>query len=222
MGITFLRQIHTDHGKDGEENGDCHRTAVACLLGLQSPEELPHWWRKENGEDISVGREELRTTLAKIGYTLLNVHYGDYVQNLGYHILSGPSPRLEGVLHSIVGYAGVPFHDPHPNDTMLGGDQKDWIVEVLVPLLDSSDRPKLLPTDSLLAQLLEHRKQVMLDMKSIVNNHVELTVHEVATIVEEAYVGGHSEEWCNREFKRLVCGDSTVLGFHVKIKGDTV
>lgn len=52
---TKLRQIyrHTGDGID-DEVGDCFRTAIACLLGYQDPEMVPHFVK----ETITLGLDE--------------------------------------------------------------------------------------------------------------------------------------------------------------------
>lgn len=131
--ITQLKQIYLDHGKPDAEHGDCDRTAVACLLGLSSPEEVPHWFSRDMGDEQCW--EERRNWLAKNhGLVSIDVTNGDWAKGLGYHLMYGPSPRLEGVLHMIVGYAGIPFHDPHPDGGNLAGDPSEWIIQLLVPM----------------------------------------------------------------------------------------
>lgn len=130
--ITRLKQIHLDHGKEGAENGDCHRTAIACLLGYSSVELVPHWWRKTNSDEE--GAAEMREWLESIGLRSQSFYNGDWSSRLDYHLLSGPSPRLKDTLHCVVGYGGKPIHDPHPDNSMLIGDPDEWLVDLIIPI----------------------------------------------------------------------------------------
>ncbi|WP_298751960.1 hypothetical protein [uncultured Arcobacter sp.] len=127
--ITKYKQL-IPHGKS-DENGDCFRTAVACLMNIP-PEEVPHFCSKENTDWSG----EFMSWLQSKGYTTVNLEWGEWVEDClkgTYHLLLGISPRFEGLFHEIVGYEGYPFHDPHPDNSMITDDTSKWQIKLIIP-----------------------------------------------------------------------------------------
>lgn len=110
-------------------NGDCFRCCVASVLNLDY-ESVPHFmerpaddwfakfasWLLEHYRLVPlavVPNDDLRQTI--IGCAC---------------ILSGPSPRFPGELHSVIGCGLKVDFDPHPDRTGLPGGVTDCIVFV--------------------------------------------------------------------------------------------
>lgn len=49
-----------------------------------------------------------------------------------FHVISGPSPRIKGGHHAVVGQNGQVFFDPHPSRAGLAGDPSEWQFGLLV------------------------------------------------------------------------------------------
>lgn len=127
------------HDPDNKVFGDCHRTALACMLDLQ-PSEVPHFY--ESGDPLEFDRllKEYLTSinLCEVNFPFLNEldavlnHMGFLNKNV-YYILGGTSPR--GTSHSVVACGGEIIHDPHPDGGNLVCPMSDgyyWIT-VYVP-----------------------------------------------------------------------------------------
>lgn len=130
------------HDPDNGVFGDCHRTALACLLDKQ-PKEVPHFL-EGNPDGVEFIRRE-REYLETQGLSLFQVAYADTIENVlatvgqqnpGLrYILGGKSPR--GTNHSVVCCGSEIIHDPHPDSGgLVAGIDPDgycW-VDVLIPL----------------------------------------------------------------------------------------
>lgn len=138
------------HKPEEGQYGDCHRTALACILNLQ-PEEAPHfigeYERREalkaQGEDVEVyvWQDEQAEWLQSLGFATADICYdgtqGDIegifafmrVRNPEiYYILGGTSPR--GTNHSVVCYGGGYEWDPHPDGGFLVGPMDHGFYEI--------------------------------------------------------------------------------------------
>lgn len=135
--MSDLTQMHTDVG--GPVLGDCWRTAIACLLDLDHPGDVPHF--------VEIHRDDEATSLdwweaskrfvetARPGVTLecyaptFPVYDGDWPSRV---IASGPSPRGP-FAHSVLVHAkdGTLAWDPHPSRAGLAGPPTD--IAVLIP-----------------------------------------------------------------------------------------
>lgn len=121
--------------------GDCHRTAIACLLDLE-PEAVPHFgeiyfgepelfnaafegWLKRNGYRTVIipYNAPLEDVLASIGH-----------QNDGAYYLLGGTSRT-GVNHTVIGCGNEIAHDPSIDDSGIVGPCDDgyYWVTFLVP-----------------------------------------------------------------------------------------
>jgi len=56
-----------------------------------------------------------------------------------YHVISGPSPRIKGGHHAVVGRNGKVFFDPHPSRAGLAGDFSEWKFDLLVRMAEPTN-----------------------------------------------------------------------------------
>jgi hypothetical protein len=117
-------RIHSE-----QQNGDCWATAIECILDLPLGT-LPRW---ENND----------TSYWQTVMTFLAHHYGLWCQRVdasahsmlhpvGFHIINGDSPRFAGLGHSVVGFDGDFFHDPHPDGSYVSR-VTEWEFYVPIP-----------------------------------------------------------------------------------------
>lgn len=144
------------HNPDQDQYGDCHRTALACLLDLDDPRDAPHFigtyeQLKKRGETFAWDEAEERW-LNSLGYTSVYVTFGDGGEDASrelldnvfnymafrnpnaLYLLGGTSPR--GTNHTIVCLGGGFYHDPHPDGGFLVGPLYNGYYEVtfLLPI----------------------------------------------------------------------------------------
>ena len=122
--------------------GDCHRTAIACLLDLE-PEEVPHYG-KVHFDDALRFNQAFEDWLSERGYRTVVVAFQDCplnellatigAQNAGAYYLLGGTSRT-GVNHTVVCCGGDVAHDPSIDDAGITGPCDDgyWWVTFLVP-----------------------------------------------------------------------------------------
>lgn len=138
---TRLTQTVTDMG--GPVPGDCWRTAIACLLGLADPAEVPHFIHEHDG--MTVPDRWWHATVEWVEAYLPGWTLGGYDPTFPLYdsphapphvIASGPSPRGPW-LHSVVVDArtGALVWDPHPSRAGLAGPPVD-----LAALITRTDR----------------------------------------------------------------------------------
>lgn len=121
--------------------GDCHRTAIACLLDLEL-DDVPHFLH-DGCDAIEFNRRE-GEFLERRGFALFQMAYvgdlGDVLVSVGtcnpgvIHLLAGKSPR--GTCHTVVCCDGRIIHDPHPDGGGIVapcGDDGYYWFSVLVP-----------------------------------------------------------------------------------------
>jgi hypothetical protein len=129
------------HRPDEGVFGDCHRTAIACMLNLprdKVPNFGEHWGDPEGFE------EAVRAFLRERELAAVNVVFAaplaDVLQTMGavnpaaYYLLGGTSTT--GVGHTVVGHGGRIVLDPSLDDAGIVGPMDDgyfWIT-FLVPL----------------------------------------------------------------------------------------
>lgn len=133
------------HEPHNDIYGDCHRTAVACLLDKE-PWEVPHFTQLAYtvaGYDWERGQAEY---LATQGLCSVDVIFGGdttledifrFMQTRNpsaYYLLSGFSPR--GTNHTVVCCGGGYEWDPHPDAGFLVGPMTTGYYEItfLMPL----------------------------------------------------------------------------------------
>lgn len=129
--------------------GDCHRTALACILNLQ-PAQVPHYigeheLAKSRGKEFDWQAAQ-EAWLNQLGYTSVDIVFGNGEPDpdlhglqglLGfmgqrnpriYYLLGGTSPR--GTNHSVVCLGGGLEWDPHPDGGFLVGPMDHGFYEV--------------------------------------------------------------------------------------------
>lgn len=137
------------HQPHNEIFGDCHRTALACLLNLE-PHEVPHFVQLSYTQpeyDWQIGK---RKWLNDRGLDFVDICF-DNIENLfnfmdgwnpdALYLLGGRSPR--GTDHTVIGHGGGFYHDPHPEGGFLVGPLSSgyYGVTFLVPkfMMEKSD-----------------------------------------------------------------------------------
>lgn len=108
------------------------RTCIACILDLQLLD-VPHFVNMY--KDYAQCTTQINKWLAVRDLTLVELPHSNIMwSTIGYHLISGPSPRSPGgtVWHCVVGKNGKPLHDPHNSNDMLLGDPTLWIYEIFV------------------------------------------------------------------------------------------
>jgi len=132
------------------EIGDCHRTAIACLLDLD-PQEVPHFgemdWDfeqqrfRENGDFHRHVSDWLRTRGLATVDSVYSCTLEELLTHLGrvnpnaYYLLGGESRT--GVNHTVIGCGGEIVWDPGiDNPGIIGPTKPDGLywVTYLVPL----------------------------------------------------------------------------------------
>ena len=124
--IPIKQTIFSD--RDNGIVGNCWQACVASLLDMNL-ESVPHFcdypsW-PENYHKWLYAKD-----LVSIDFVCNN----DYqLCHLGYHIISGTSPRDRSILHGVIGLNGEICFDPHPENTGLLEPEK-WTYTVIFPV----------------------------------------------------------------------------------------
>lgn len=119
------------HDPDNGQHGDCMRACIASLLDLPLLS-VPHF-----AQDAADGKADFWPAVADFcrqhGYSHMIVK-GQFIwaEDEIYHMISGPSPRMVGVHHAVVGLNGQIHFDPHPSRAGLAGDPSEWTFDFLV------------------------------------------------------------------------------------------
>jgi hypothetical protein len=113
------------HDPEKKLVGNCWTSCIASLLEMEV-DDIPHFYR-----DFSNPITATYKWLDELGYVMVEFSYKNlenFVQMsyFGYHIIVGPSPRFSSILHAVIGLNGEPFFDPHPEGTMIDGNEDDW------------------------------------------------------------------------------------------------
>lgn len=132
------------HEPHNEIYGDCHRTAIGCLLDLE-PWQVPHFVQLGHtvpGYTWEAGQAEF---LAQHGLFAVDLYFDGssldgvlgFMQNrnpTAYYLLAGRSPR--GTDHSVICCGGGFEWDPHPDGGFLVGPMSHGFYEItfLLPL----------------------------------------------------------------------------------------
>lgn len=128
------------HNPESGQFGDCHRTAIACLLDLK-PEDVPNFG--DGGPD---GKEFNRRTdeyLATVGLCQAMVAYSCSLEDVltslkncspGVHVLLGGESKT-GCGHTVIACDGEIVWDPSLTDSGIVGPMEDgfYWVTFLVP-----------------------------------------------------------------------------------------
>lgn len=139
--MIFQKQAFRHRPEKGEF-GDCHRTAIACILDIPR-DEVPNF-----GEFYGIPgafHAAERQFLASRGLALVNVVFqaplDQVLMTMGatnpdaYYLLGGTSRT--GVGHSVVGLGGQIIWDPSIDDAGIVGPMDDGLywISYLVPLV---------------------------------------------------------------------------------------
>jgi len=125
--------------------GDCWRTAFACVLDKQSPEEVPDFVYNEDGVVNENWFMDTWRWLESQGYYLESVGLGDRPEGCEYaegiaerlrdeiYVVDGLSPRVRPdgspIYHACVATNLKVIHDPHPERLGLQGKpQTAWLL----------------------------------------------------------------------------------------------
>lgn len=123
-------RLHTSMKK--EERGNCFPTVIACIMDMNSPEDviqIQEYYKEEREDDNWV--VILTQWLTDKGYEWgsLNGHQSDG----SYYLVTGKTKR--GVVHICIYKDGKLYHDPHPSGKGL---ETIMHYEYLIALTDES------------------------------------------------------------------------------------
>lgn len=125
-------QFGTKPGKP--DAGNCFSACIASILELPITA-IPNFATLPDEQDA--WDDAIREYLAPFGLWILTLSSkamdGGKWAPLGYHIISGKSPR-GGCLHSVVGFCGKIVHDPHPSRAGLASVETFSVFVALDPL----------------------------------------------------------------------------------------
>lgn len=158
--MTPQKQLYRHDPTNGQW-GDCHRTAIACLLDIPV-QESPHfigqfeqkfpegskdrpsnsWWQ-DRQEKFLNDRGYTSVSVAWDGATELSaiLNFFEVVNPGRYYIMGGRSPR--GTNHSVIGCGGELVWDPHPDGGFLVGpmDNNSWQIDFILPVSMKAGKP---------------------------------------------------------------------------------
>ena len=140
--MLFNKQLYR-HDPDNGVWGDCHRTAIACLLNLE-PEQVPHFGR--NGAPAETFHRRVDVFLRCCGLDTFAVLYPgetsleDVLATQGHlnprnlYMLGGTSRT--GCNHTVICRGGEIIWDPSLDDSGIIGPMDDgyWWISFLVPI----------------------------------------------------------------------------------------
>jgi hypothetical protein len=114
-------------------SGNCMSACFASIFELPISE-VPNFC--DVGADDAAWWNACRAWLRTQGFGIITLTFTDAAQwkSLcleGFHIVAGPSPRLEGMQHATVWHEGAMVHDPHPDQT---GIVRPETLDMLYPL----------------------------------------------------------------------------------------
>lgn len=124
----MILQKQTIGGLEENVQGNCMATCVACMLDLPVSQ-VPNF--VESGRTFDL----LGEFLANRGYKFNGFWYyppPDWAQRFrgvdGFAIVGGPSPRPYVNAHAVIYKNGVPFFDPHQDDTFTLGITRVFLI----------------------------------------------------------------------------------------------
>lgn len=149
------------HEPEQGQNGDCYRTAIACLIDAPSPDYVPHFF-----EDNDLrGNDDARQWLLEQGYWIISAHwpedlsYKQAIRNESHtnpgipFLLSGKSSLSNG--HTVVCQDGAIIHDPSPRNSGIVGPMEfsdgfvGYLVEYIVSITEPVDKSLPVPPPQL-------------------------------------------------------------------------
>lgn len=120
------------HDPANGKTGNCIVACVASLLDMDI-EEVPHFLEVGGAQQW---RKHLSDWLLPRGLAYVEIwcaqketydwYLLEYLRDIGYYTLSGPSPRHQGVEHMVIARGDEIVHDPHPSNAGLA-DGYRWI-----------------------------------------------------------------------------------------------
>lgn len=151
------------HDPENGVFGDCHRTALACLLNLEL-DEVPHFYQLKIEAELRaepfVWRAEVEKFLNTQGLTQADVVFGGTLEQLfafmaewnpqTFYLLGGVSPRR--VNHTVICRGGCFEWDTHPDDGFIVGplDTGTYEITFLLPIsmrATPGGKPEILEVD---------------------------------------------------------------------------
>lgn len=122
------------HDPSQGQTGDCVRACLATLLDLPLGE-VPHFAQLH--PDTRKFDRAINAWLGHRGLAHLEANPFDFDWTMRdgtdvYHLIYGPSPRGQGVLHAVVGRNGRIEFDPHPDRSGLAGEPSEWTWGFLI------------------------------------------------------------------------------------------
>ena len=117
-------------------SGNCFSACLASILELPI-EAVPNFC--DAGDDDSSYWNACRAWLRQFGLGIITLTFTDaaqwrHLRLSGYHIVSGPSPRLEGMHHATVWHDGAMVHDPHPDGTGIVAPDDLCMLYLIEPM----------------------------------------------------------------------------------------
>lgn len=139
--MKFQKQAYR-HNPDLGIYGDCHRTAIACILDMDR-DHVPHITHEE-WADVTLFHEHFRKFLDSQGFVMVDLWYdggplADLLACLAntakdvYYLLGGMSAN--GTDHTVVGCGGEIVHDPAIDNSGIVGPTSNgfYSVSFLIP-----------------------------------------------------------------------------------------
>lgn len=135
--MKFHKQLFRHRPEDGVI-GDCHRTALACMLDKDSPEDVPHFGQTYF-DSATAFHNAFETWLKSEGYCTVSIPFragslAEVIYGIGdiRYLIGGQSKT--GVNHTVVGFGNRIEHDPHPDEVGIIGPCDDgffWLTFIL-------------------------------------------------------------------------------------------
>lgn len=141
--MKFHKQLFRHRPAEGSI-GDCHRTAIACLLDLE-PHEVPHFAEQTWNADTDAWDRAWKDWLLSKGYRAAGVAFTvaalDELMKIMavcapgiFYLLGGTSKN--GTAHTVIGCGGEIVHDPAIDDSGIAGPLQPegcYTVHYLIP-----------------------------------------------------------------------------------------
>ena len=115
------------------DKGNCFNACIASLLNINI-DDVPVLDSFQDGEWSAQLNEWLYPRgLVYFDIRIAKSEAGLFFKDKDfYHVLTGPSPRLPGLDHCVIGRKGKIVHDPHPEGTGLIDKQTYLTIGILV------------------------------------------------------------------------------------------
>lgn len=103
--------------------GNCFPTVIACLMNLDSPEDVIQIQEYYGNKDwVNI----LHTWLRERGWNWIGIP--SHLKGREYYLVTGKSPRFPDDYHVCIYRNGKLFHDPHPDQTGLLTEEQFEII----------------------------------------------------------------------------------------------